>query len=164
MTTRLDRLVLLLDTGSTSTIRSTAAKQIGSIAKQHPDELYPLLARVLVHLMSKSWDTRLAAGNAIAAIAENVQQWNPPVANAAEVEPLEGLLTFDTLDINRVLQNGCPLLSSAGKEFDADLSDLDPKERLAIQKKRLKERLGLGTQFMDGILIHNQSIFLMNKM
>jgi TATA-binding protein-associated factor len=64
---------------------------------------------------------------------------------------LDGLLSFSTLDIDVVLERGQPLLSSAGKEFDADLSDLDPKERLVIQKKRLKERLGLATQFMDGI-------------
>jgi TATA-binding protein-associated factor len=50
MTTRLDRLVLLLDTGSTQIVRSTAAKQLGQVQKQHPDELYPLLTRVLVHL------------------------------------------------------------------------------------------------------------------
>lgn len=45
-TPRLDRLVLLLDTGSTPAIRSTAAQQIGDVQRQHPDDLYHLLARV----------------------------------------------------------------------------------------------------------------------
>jgi TATA-binding protein-associated factor len=140
--------VLLLDTGSTKIVRSTAAKQIGQVQKQHPDELYPLLTRVLVHLNSKSWDTRVAAGEAIEAICENVPQWDPAPSNG-DIEKLEGLLSFDTLDIDIVLEKGQPLLSSAGKEFDADLSDMDPKERLAVQKKRLRERLGIATQFMD---------------
>lgn len=43
---RLDRLVLLLDTGSTAAVRQTAAQQLGEIQKQHPSELYNLLSRV----------------------------------------------------------------------------------------------------------------------
>jgi hypothetical protein len=43
---RLDRLVLLLDTGSTTAVRRTAAQQLGEIQKQHPGELYNLLSRV----------------------------------------------------------------------------------------------------------------------
>jgi TATA-binding protein-associated factor len=69
------------------------------------------------------------------------------------VDPLEQLLSFAAIDINTVLEKGVPLLASAGREFDADLSDMDPKARLALQKKRLIERLGLGTQFMDSIYI-----------
>jgi TATA-binding protein-associated factor len=137
-----------LDTGSTKIVRSTAAKQIGQVQKQHPDELYPLLTRVLVHLNSKSWETRVAAGEAIEAICENVPKWDPLPSNG-EIEKLEGLLSFKSMDIDVVLERGQPLLSSAGKEFDADLTDMDPKERLALQKKQLRERLGLATQFMD---------------
>jgi TATA-binding protein-associated factor len=39
-------LVLLLDTGSTTAVRRTAAQQLGEIQKQHPGELYNLLSRV----------------------------------------------------------------------------------------------------------------------
>lgn len=45
---RLDRLVLLLDTGSTTSVRRTAAQQLGEIQKQHPGELYNLLSRVRI--------------------------------------------------------------------------------------------------------------------
>ena len=63
---------------------------------------------------------------------------------------MEDNLTFFNFDISRVIEHGETLAASSGKEFDEeDLSDLDPKERLALQKKRLKERLGMGTQFMD---------------
>ncbi|KAL2633245.1 hypothetical protein R1flu_004724 [Riccia fluitans] len=60
------------DTGFTSTTRRTAARQIGEIAKLHPTELRPLLRQVRQFLRSKSWDTRVAAAQAIRAIAENV--------------------------------------------------------------------------------------------
>lgn len=35
------------------------------------------LNQVLVHLRSKSWDTRIAAGQALEAIVGNVPQWDP---------------------------------------------------------------------------------------
>jgi TATA-binding protein-associated factor len=34
--------------------------------------------QVIVHLSNKEWDTRIAAGQAIEAIAKNVPQWDPP--------------------------------------------------------------------------------------
>ncbi|EPX74092.1 TATA-binding protein associated factor Mot1 [Schizosaccharomyces octosporus yFS286] len=77
MTSRLDRLVVLLDNGSTSVVREAAAKQIADIQKAHPVELYNLLGRVVPYLKSKNWDTRVAAAKAIGGIAENVPVWNP---------------------------------------------------------------------------------------
>ncbi|CAJ0766577.1 5034_t:CDS:2, partial [Entrophospora sp. SA101] len=123
------RLVLLLDTGSTPAIRSTAAQQLGEIQKQHPSELHNLLSRVIVHLSSKEWDTRLAAGQAIEAIAKNVPHWNPIESenddNNNKSQPLnDNKYSFDNFDISNVIQN-------------------------AFQHKNLKERLGLGGEFMD---------------
>ncbi|KAI9096118.1 hypothetical protein DFS34DRAFT_154547 [Phlyctochytrium arcticum] len=161
MTTRLERLILLLDTGSTATVRGTAAQQIGDIQRQQPDQLYNLLGRVLVHLRSPEWATRIAAGNAIEAIAKNVPQWEPPVpspSDGSNVPDLsgdddeEGLLKFESFEIVTVVQRGESLLSSAGREFDIDLSHMDPKERIALQKKELKKRLGMGTEFMRDLL------------
>ncbi|CAG7905695.1 unnamed protein product, partial [Brassica rapa] len=43
---RLSRLLTLLDTGSTQTTRLTAARQIGDIAKSHPQDLSSLLRKV----------------------------------------------------------------------------------------------------------------------
>ena len=52
-----------------------------------------------------------------------------------------------------VLGNGKPLLSSQGKEFDAvDLIQMDQKQRMDIQKKMLREKLGLGTEFIGRTL------------
>jgi TATA-binding protein-associated factor len=77
MTTRLDRLVVLLETGSTTLVRTTAAQQLADIQRQHPHELYNLLARVAPYLRNREWECRVAAGKAIGGIAENVAQWDP---------------------------------------------------------------------------------------
>ncbi|CAG8524478.1 17028_t:CDS:10, partial [Acaulospora colombiana] len=164
MATRLDRLVLLLDTGSTPAVRLTAAQQLGEIQKQHPGELHNLLSRVVVHLSNKEWDTRIAAGQAIEAIAKNVPPWDPPETVKIENEKStvneknENKYSFDNFDITIVLQNGKPLLGSAGKEYDLDLSELDPAQRLALQHKNLRERLGLGGEFMDVDLLDDVDI------
>ncbi|KAJ3116644.1 TATA-binding protein-associated factor mot1, partial [Physocladia obscura] len=166
MTTRLDRLVLLLDTGSTAIVRNTAAQQIGEVQRQHPDELYSLLARVLVHLRSRSWDTRTAAGAAIAAIAANVAPWEPgSVAAANTASPMAGgpeddtdRLSFATFDIGIVIRGGAPLVSSAGAEFDVDFSGMDGRERLAYQKKLVKARLGMETEIADLDLVNDSDL------
>ncbi|OZJ02562.1 hypothetical protein BZG36_04331 [Bifiguratus adelaidae] len=187
MATRLDRLVLLLDTGSSAAVRQTAAQQIAEIHRQHPSEIFNLLSRVVVHLRSKTWDTRIAAGQALEAIASNIPDW--PVSDSeikhsgeeaingvpatvekrededmsASAPALEGAvmankLSFDTFNIESVLANGRLLLGSAGKEYELDLSDLTPQERLAQQKKNLKKRLGLDNQFMDVDLFDDADI------
>ncbi|KAJ3328487.1 btaf1 RNA polymerase II, B-TFIID transcription factor-associated, 170kDa, partial [Kappamyces sp. JEL0680] len=72
----------------------------------------------------KSWDSRIAAGQAIEAIAEHVKDWRETLAAtiapaASEpIDPLQELLEFDSLDIEAVLQKGLPLLASGGTEFD----------------------------------------------
>ncbi|KAF7727950.1 TATA-binding protein-associated factor mot1 [Apophysomyces ossiformis] len=157
MTTRLDRLVLLLDTGSTAAVRRTAAQQLGEIQKQHPGELYNLLSRVVVHLRSKAWDTRWAAGLALEAIAANVPSWDPSTTtqNNDTTASLEDThkLNFNQFDLASVLSHGKLLLGSAGKEYDIDFSDMTPQERLEMQRRNLKDRLGLGSQFMDVELV-----------
>lgn len=51
---RLDRLVLLLDTGSSAFVRNTAADQLADVQKSHPEELFNLLGRVFPFLKSKN--------------------------------------------------------------------------------------------------------------
>ncbi|KAI8338754.1 hypothetical protein BC941DRAFT_469857 [Chlamydoabsidia padenii] len=160
MATRLDRLVLLLDTGSTSAVRRTAAQQLGEIQKQHPSELYNLLSRVVVHLRSKTWDTRWAAGQALESIAANVSPWEPQQILSTTTSTPEDVnkLGFNQFDLASVLQHGKTLLGSAGKEYDIDLSDMTPQERLEMQRRNLRERLGLGSQFMDVDLLDDADL------
>ena len=74
---RLDRLLGLLQTGKTEGARLAAAKQIGEVQRQHPQQLHQLLQRVLSYLFSTDWDTRRAASAALEAIAEAVPTWQP---------------------------------------------------------------------------------------
>jgi len=59
--TKLTRLISLLETGSTQHIRFTAAQQLADIQKAHPEDLFSLLTKVVPYLRHKTWDTRIAA-------------------------------------------------------------------------------------------------------
>ncbi|KAF3394673.1 putative helicase mot1 [Penicillium rolfsii] len=171
MTSRLDRLVTLLETGSTQLIRNTAAQQLADVQKQHPDELFNLLGRILPYLRSKSWDTRTAAARAIGLIVSNADVYDPneddglqikstaadddDVEIKSEVKTEEKLSTSETflnlesLDIASVLKYGKRLLGSAGKEHEYSLAALDPAARLQHQKKSLYARLGLEGEYVE---------------
>ncbi|KAF6176669.1 hypothetical protein GIB67_034531 [Kingdonia uniflora] len=171
---RLHRLLTLLDTGSTQQTRFTAARQIGDIAKSHPQDLSSLLKKVSQYLRSKSWDTRVAAAHAVGAIAENVKHTSlkelfasvkTEISDAGVSGSVEDVviswtnfdlkvvadLSFRSFDISKVLEFGA-LLASGGQEYDivADNSK-NLGERLARQKQNLRRRLGLDVceQFMD---------------
>ncbi|KAI4157311.1 MAG: hypothetical protein LQ342_008387 [Letrouitia transgressa] len=160
MTSRLDRLVILLETGSTPLIRNTAAQQLGDVQKQHPDELFNLLTRVLPFLRSKTWETRSAAAKAIGGIVENAARFEPDGPDIPQAEAADGnslfqpprdseLLQLESLDITAILTYGKKLLGSAGKEHDLAINALDPGERLAHQKKTLNGRLGLEGEYYE---------------
>lgn len=77
MASRLDRLFILLESGSSAVTRRAAAKQIGEVQKLHPHELHNLLNRLLTYLHSSSWDSRIAAAHAVESILLNVPKWEP---------------------------------------------------------------------------------------
>ncbi|KAJ4374581.1 TATA-binding protein-associated factor mot1 [Didymella sp. IMI 355093] len=90
--TRLDRLVTLLETGSTALIRNTAAEQLADVQKQHPEDLFNLLNRVVPFLRSKSWETRVAAAKAVGGIVANAEKYDPN----AEDEPIKSEVKAET--------------------------------------------------------------------
>ncbi|KAH9632087.1 hypothetical protein HF086_015291 [Spodoptera exigua] len=61
MTSRLDRLFVLLEAGAGPATRRAAARQLGEVQKAHPEELHRLLGRLMTHLRSPAWETRVAA-------------------------------------------------------------------------------------------------------
>ncbi|XP_051883424.1 TATA-binding protein-associated factor 172 isoform X1 [Pristis pectinata] len=150
---RLDRLFILLDTGTTPVTRKAAAQQLGEVVKLHPHELHNLLSRVLTYLRSPNWDTRIAAGQAVEAIVKNVSEWNPTpklkqelVSEIPTDETSLDRLSFDRFDISRLLKHGASLLGSAGAEFEIQQEksgEIDHKERIAHQRKLLQKKLGL---------------------
>ncbi|KAF2261710.1 hypothetical protein CC78DRAFT_535437 [Lojkania enalia] len=183
--TRLDRLVTLLETGSTALIRNTAADQLADVQKQHPEDLFNLLTRVIPYLRSKNWETRVAAARAVGGIVSNAEKFDPnaedepikPETNGhikpedvngsvvkkeengdGALPPNDFQLDLSTLDLRSILKFGKTLLGSAGKEYDYKLAAMDPAERLAHQKKSLTARLGLGGEYIEDDLVTEQDI------
>ncbi|QIW95520.1 hypothetical protein AMS68_001038 [Peltaster fructicola] len=179
MASRLDRLVTLLETGSTQLIRNTAAQQLADVQKNHPDELFNLLTRVVPYLRSPSWDTRTAAAKAIGGIVEHAEKYDPNATldgikkdDDAPVKAEDELpssptsleqLTLATLDVEAILSNGKELLGSAGKQYDFKLAGLDAAERLAHQKKTLTARLGLGGEYIEDELVNEKDFGTKNS-
>ncbi|GAB6025941.1 btaf1 RNA polymerase II, B-TFIID transcription factor-associated, 170kDa [Chamberlinius hualienensis] len=150
MSSRLDRLFILLDTGSSAVTRRAAALQLGEVQKLHPHELYNLLNKVHQYLRSNSWETRIAAGQAVEAIVRNVPQWDPipSIIKKEEGEcsvSLSGRMNFTNFDVNKVLRHGDCLLGSEGKEYELNenLQGVELRENLARQRTLLNQRLGL---------------------
>lgn len=192
--TRLDRLVSLLDIGSSAAIRTTAATQLGQMAALRVrgastaqdaqtggassadpasdtyrgaegewGEVMALLARVVPLLLSKSWDTRSAAAQALYHICHAAGVWDPseaapaveggaadvaapateaPSASVALGLPSSDSLKLATFNLAQVLAHGTKLLSSAGREYD--VPELLSRERLHSAKRDLLGKLGLG--------------------
>ena len=125
-----------------------------------------LLAKVLPHLRSKSWDTRVAAASAVEIVCRAAGIWDPSHAlqllkkeeedgdvktEDAEETRLprpQGLLSFTTFSLPHLLQTGTKLLSSAGKEYAVPAGGTIA-DRLAQAKRNLKD-LGLDMG-MDGV-------------
>ena len=136
--------------------------------KQHPDELFNLLTRVVPFLKAKSWDTRVAAAKAVGGIVDNAPKFDPNGADkgataqngliSIPTPPVEGLLQLETLDISSILTYGKKLLGSGGRDHDYALAGLEPSERLAHQKRTLSGRLGLeGAYVEDDIAVQDSS-------
>lgn len=92
---RLDRLVVLLETGSTPFIRNTAADQLSDLAKGHPEETINLLGRVYPFLKSNKWETRIAAARAFGGIVNHAELWDPNSEDAIKREQ-----EFENIEIN----------------------------------------------------------------
>jgi TATA-binding protein-associated factor len=161
----------ILETGSTKLIKDTAVNQLADWQKQHPEELFNLLSRVVPYLRHKDWDTRSTAAKALGKIIENAPSYDPnededPLAGAKDEprtenglvkkeEDFEPSLSIDEyfrpelLDVSTVLKYGRELLRT-GANVEYGLANLDPQARLSHLKKTLYGRLGLlGRPFKD---------------
>ncbi|KAH9934987.1 SNF2 chromatin remodeling protein [Fomitopsis serialis] len=175
MTSRLDRLLLLLDTGSTSSVRTTAAKQLAQLAaksvigdvsiveedvktnRQHTyladqsawSELMAVVARILPCLHSRSYETRSAASTALSQVFSLVPLWQP----GADVDSTRDVSVhpppeFPPFSVCELMEKGTLLLASSGKEFVKPTGILASSSEV---KKARKEAMGrLGLDFLDG--------------
>jgi TATA-binding protein-associated factor len=156
----LDRLFILLESGSSAVTRRAAAKQIGEVQRLHPHELHNLLDRLIMYIHSTNWETRIAASQAVQAILENVPQWNPKSVSVKK-EPGDGescvkdttRFVFEKFNLDMILEKGARLMGSEGKEFDVseEADGVDNKEILIKQRAILNEKLGFTTAKQLGI-------------
>ncbi|EWC44054.1 hypothetical protein DRE_01406 [Drechslerella stenobrocha 248] len=136
---RLDRLVTLLETGSTALVRNTAASQLADVQKSHPEEVFNLLGRVLPYLRSKKWDTRMAASKAIGGILEHTDLWSP-----------------DKLHPQLVSEASVKKEEDKDDASNDDDSYLDPAERLQRQKQNVRNTLGMASEYLDDDLVEEK--------
>ena len=141
MSSRLDRLFILLESGSSPGTRRAAAAQLGEVVAVRPGELLRLLTRLRRLLTNKEWDTRMAAAQALEAILAKVKVWQPGEEKVEEGEckdlPASGL-SLANFDLERVMKTGKCLMASEGGEFDHE-----DAVGLGLQKQRLQQTLGL---------------------
>ncbi|XP_043209463.1 TATA-binding protein-associated factor 172-like, partial [Amphibalanus amphitrite] len=155
MTTRLERLFVLLENGSSSLTRKAAAQQLGDVLKLHPHELYSLLDRVHEYLQSSSWECRIAAGQAVEAIVSNLPQWRPTPASqltdevcvpSSSPSPPYLQLTLESFNLDQVLAEN-PILTSLETADATDdqgiQDDVTGPADVSTQRRLVNQRLGL---------------------
>jgi len=153
MSSRLDRLFILLESGSSPATRRAAANQLGEVQKSHPGELHSLLRKVLKYLYHTNWDTRIAAAQAVEAILKNVAVWKPESVKIENIEDEKlkfessGRLSLNSFDLDNLIRTGQCLMASEGKEFDTEKTGggggINNNEKMALQRQQLNKKLGL---------------------
>ncbi|XP_011155446.1 TATA-binding protein-associated factor 172 isoform X2 [Solenopsis invicta] len=156
MTSRLDRLFILLETGTNAVTKRAAAQQLGEAQRLHPHDLHHLLARVSTLLKSPQWDTRISAAHAVQAILAQVPSWDPqPIKKENSTDESETIkrkasttrLNLESFDMSRVLARSSHLTGSEGSEYDLTISE---GEQLSLpsQQEKLAAKLGLHPRLM----------------
>lgn len=122
---RLDRLVVLLEAGSTPFIRNTAADQLSDLAKGHPEDIINLLGRVYPYLKSPKWETRIAAARAFGGIVKHADLWEPNLKDTIKKE--EVLERIEDLNEDNMKEELCKIKQEQEEEIrkiDENFSNL----------------------------------------
>jgi TATA-binding protein-associated factor len=114
---RLDRLVTILETGSTPFVRNTAADQLADLAKQHPHDILNLISRVYPFLFHKKWETRISAAKAFGGIISHIPQWDP---NSNDTD----LMNNQISDISNLIDNYTDIKKEEDLDFDEKLNKM----------------------------------------
>ncbi|SMN21206.1 similar to Saccharomyces cerevisiae YPL082C MOT1 Essential abundant protein involved in regulation of transcription [Maudiozyma saulgeensis] len=142
---RLDRQVILLETGSTQVVRNMAADQLGDLAKQHPEDILSLLSRVYPFLLVKKWETRVTAARAVGAIVSHAKVWDP---NSDDDE-------YHPENINNDINNDIPIKN----EFESTIENAKVKfeDDLKLRIEELKE------EHNSNLLEENRNYYNLNE-
>ncbi|XP_077975893.1 TATA-binding protein-associated factor 172-like isoform X2 [Styela clava] len=165
-TSRLDRLFILLENGTTSTTRKAAAKQLGEVQKKHPHELNNLLGRLMTYIQHKEWDTRIAGAEAIKSVVAEVPLWKPEPSlkkdpALKEVPRVQNRLEFSQINIEQIMNGAQLLLSSSGEEFESvEEEGIDARERVLRARRRIEKKMGLTVGNGTSLGVSSSDLFI----
>lgn len=151
--TRLESLFLLVRDGSCAQIRENAAEKLGEVAVCAPDACASILQKLRPLIVDKEWEIRVAASKCIGVVGCSLRNEDENVADVFASVSLGGhdsssnALSLQTVDIQKVVQEGAPLLRSGGEEYNykTDLSDQERRVYAIKQRRLLLKRLS-GTE------------------
>lgn len=97
-----------------------------------------LIIQIVPLLSSKEWATRIAAGEAIHFVTENIPIWEPlPVIQSEKSDNTASLyLKLETLDLKKILETSESLTRFSDK--------VEKKNQIIIQKFAFDSFIGLG--------------------
>lgn len=150
MVSRLDRLFILLDTGSNESTRLAAAKQLGEVQRVQPNDLDYLLQRIKEYSGKSVWETRVAAGQATRHVLENVEPWQ--LIDTAQSDPdskeqckkeIADKIILDGVNPSAVLEQFDieKIMSLCPKLLSLDLTEGDESELASPSGSKSSSRL-----------------------
>ncbi|KAG7392155.1 btaf1 RNA polymerase II, B-TFIID transcription factor-associated, 170kDa [Phytophthora pseudosyringae] len=155
--TRLESLFLLVRDGSSAQIRENAAEKLGEVAARAPDFCASILQQLWPLIVDGEWEIRVAASKCLDVVARSLRHEDENVADLFALvsrmscprrfgwtgdlgshEASSAALNLQTVDINKVVQEGAPLLRSGGEEYQYTTNMTEEERRVhAVKQRRL---------------------------
>ncbi|CAI5746588.1 unnamed protein product [Peronospora destructor] len=147
--TRLESLFLLVQDGSSAQIRNNAAEKLGEVAACSPESCVSILQQLRPLIVHEEWEIRVAASKCLDVVARSLRNEDENVADLFALTSLgseeaeSAALNLQTVDINKVVQEGAPLLRSGGKEYQYStyLTEEERRDHAIKQRRLLLRRL-----------------------
>ncbi|CAF0748348.1 unnamed protein product [Brachionus calyciflorus] len=164
MTSRLERLFLLLETGQSTFLRRSAAFQIGEVVKTHPKELGQLLEKLKPLVTSSSWETRIAASQTIESIMKYLND-HELITNFFQLNSTSPEFKLENFNLTSLLASGASLLSSDTQKYDlkTENNHLTHSEKIQMNEKIKQQRnllnLKLGIDVAGAAKLDTSHIF-----
>ncbi|CAH8588378.1 unnamed protein product [Schistosoma intercalatum] len=191
MTSRLDRLFVLLESCPNASLRTAAAEQLGEIAKSSPSSIDYVFTCLIPLLRHKNWVSRIAASEAIRHIVRHLPDWEPTLNCQSYIDQKDvstnGFLSLSGLRIDYVLAQGARLYSMDARELDRNNSrdyferckknnenamecdTFDPQTDIqsqilpTVQRQEINSRLGLENDSLLTEVLENHADVSINK-
>lgn len=129
-----------------------AADQLGDLAREHPEDVLPLLSRVCPFLLVKKWETRVTAARAIGGIVAHAQQWDPNRDDGAlasrGAREAGGAAAESNLSAKVKLENDMQIKLEEFKREDELLLEHEQDDLLSLDSWDLQQLFKSGKTFL----------------